>query len=184
MGQWTRKDATGFQPRKSPSKMKDMFPAETFIDGAGKAQDSLSWLYEDTNGMALSVAGIPIKYWTPDGSGSVREMTTLEKNVVDAAVAAVRTQRHRTEAINATSEVSGLGVETRALIELLNKRDNFLTNRLVEIQDALDAMKATGGGVQNVRDAIPGTWLATNTRTKDNAITDYTDDINAGNQDT
>ncbi len=184
MGNWTRKDGTGFQPRRSPSSMKAQFPAETFIDGSGIAQDSLNWLYADANGKTLHVSKVPLKYWTPDGAGSVREMTAPEKAVVDALQATVVTNANRAGAVEKPVLVDVDGVSARGLIELLNKRDNFLVNRVIELQGALTAMKATSGGAQNTRDAIPGSWLATNTRTKAAAITDYTDDINAGKQDT
>jgi hypothetical protein len=78
---------------------------------------------------------------------------------------------------------SHLGVQARALIDLLNKRDNFLTNRIIELQDALAAMKATTGGVAVLRDAIPASFLATNTRPRADAIQDYKDNIDTGDAD-
>ncbi len=78
---------------------------------------------------------------------------------------------------------SHLGVQARALIDLLNKRDNFLTNRIIELQDALAAMKASTGAVGNLRDAIPASFMATNTRPRADAIQDYKDNIDTGDAD-
>ena len=85
-----------------------------------------------------------------------------------------------------TTEVDGVlpvGIDVRAMILLANKRDNYLVNRIAELQSALDAMKATSGNAQNMRDAIPASWLATNTRPLGDAITDYKDEVNLGNAD-
>ena len=78
---------------------------------------------------------------------------------------------------------SHLGVQARALIDLLNRRDNFLTNRIIELQDALAAMKASTGAVGNLRAAIPGSFLGTNTRPRADAIQDYKDNIDTGDAD-
>jgi len=78
---------------------------------------------------------------------------------------------------------SHLGVQARALIEMFNRRDNFLTNRIIELQDAMDAMKASTGAVANLRAAIPGTFLATATRPRADAIQDYKDEIDSGDAD-
>jgi len=80
-------------------------------------------------------------------------------------------------------EDSHAGVQTRALIDLLNKRDNFLVNRIMELQDAMVAMKASTGGIANLRTAIPGSFLATDTRSRADAIQDYKDNIDTGNAD-
>ena len=54
-------------------------------------------------------------------------------------------------------------LELRALVELLNKRDNYLTNRIIELQDALALVKSTGGTAANRLNALPNNYLATNT---------------------
>jgi len=76
------------------------------------------------------------------------------------------------------------GVRLRALIELLNKRDNFNTNRIIELQNILLDAKNSTGGVANLRAAIPASFLGTATRSKQDAINDYKADIAAGNQNT
>jgi len=134
-------------------------------------------------GGPFRTGGVPTKYINIAGD-VVTEMSVAEKAVVDAAEAAALTQSNRDVPIAETTEVTANGVEVRALIELLNKRDNFNTNRIIELQDTLTAMKAASGGAQNTRDAIPASFMATSTRTKAAAVTDYTDDIAAGNQDT
>ena len=74
------------------------------------------------------------------------------------------------------------GVRFRALVELFNKRDNYLVNRISELQDALVALQGSGGNAGTRLDALPASYLATSTRTKAAAISDYKADIEAGNQ--
>jgi hypothetical protein len=136
-----------------------------------------------------AVAGVPPKYWkapadwAPAGAGPV-EMTQPEKDAVDAAAdAALVAQNRALAAAEPDETVQYIGWRTRGLIELLNQRDNFLTTRVAELQSAMDAMKASTGAVQNMRDAIPAAWLATNTRPRGAAIQDYKDEIAAGGAD-
>ena len=75
------------------------------------------------------------------------------------------------------------GVQLRELFEVFNKRDNYLVSRIEELQNTLAAIKATSGGTANIRDAIPASFMVTNTRTRAQAIQDYKDDINAGGAD-
>jgi hypothetical protein len=74
------------------------------------------------------------------------------------------------------------GVRVRALIELFNQRDNYLTNRIAELQTALIALQASGGQAGDRLDGLPTSYLATVTRSKANAVQDYKDDVTAGNQ--
>ena len=135
--------------------------------------------------ITLLTGGVPGKYWKFNpGITDILEMTQGEKDAVDAAEATAITQGNRDQAVALPALVDAEGVHVRALIELFNKRDNYLVNRIVEIQDGLLAAKATAGGAQNTRDALPASYMATNTRTKADAIADYTADIDAGNQDT
>lgn len=129
-----------------------------------------------------AVVSVPTKYWVL--ADPVTEMDAGQKAAVDAAEAAALTAANRTEAIDPTTDVTGPGVHTRAMIELHNKRINFAINRIVELQQALDVVRDSPGNGNARLDTLPATWLATSTRTKADAITDYTDDINAGNQDT
>ena len=130
------------------------------------------------------MVGVPHKYWARPLTDPVTEMDAAAKAAVDAAEAAAATTANRNEATGIVTTVDGDGVRVRALIELLNKRDNYLVNRITELQAAMDAMKASSGSAQAIRDAIPASWLATSTRSKPEAVQDYLDDINAGNQDT
>ena len=77
-----------------------------------------------------------------------------------------------------------MGWQTRAMIELLNKRDNYITNRILELQSALTAIKNSSGPADNIRDAVPASWLSTDTRPRPEAITDYQTIINNGEVDT
>lgn len=135
-----------------------------------------------------AVAAVPSRYWKAppswDGDVGPVEMTQGEKDTVDAAEAAARLATNRAEAAAVPDDtVTSLGWESRALIELLNKRDNFLTNRLIEIQDTLVAIRDQTFGTQARQNVAAGFPLATNTRTRADAVSDYKADINAGGAD-
>ena len=106
---------------------------------------------------------------------------SLEKTAVDVAEqAALETTTH----LRLTTEVDGtlpVGVAERAMIQLLNKRDNFLTTRLIELQNRVQAMLDSTGAVGNMRtDGLAVSISSTATRTRVDAVTDYKEDINAG----
>ena len=129
-------------------------------------------------------------YWNIAGD-VVTEMTQPEKDAVNAAIAATQTTNNRAAAVAATSVSSDQGsqicegIQLRELIELFNKRDNYIINRIIEIQDALELVFATGGNANNrLNTGLQANYLATQTRTRAEAITDYIDDINAGGADT
>lgn len=135
------------------------------------------------------VAGVDRRYWKAPASwiGDVGplEMTPAEKVAADAAFDAALVAANRAESRAAPEdEETPIGWQARALIELLNKRDNYVTNRVSELQGALDAVKASSGPADNIRDAIPASWMATNTRARPAAIADYQAIIDAGEADT
>ncbi len=130
-----------------------------------------------------AVDGLPTKYWKRPLGDPVLPMTQPERDAVDAQLVVDQIEARRDEASNTPDRADGDGVRVRALIELFNKRDNYLVNRISELQTTLTAMKNTSGGADNIRNAIPTGWLATNTRTKAAAVQDYKDDIQSGNQD-
>jgi hypothetical protein len=76
-----------------------------------------------------------------------------------------------------------VSVKDRAMIELHNQRINYAINRVIELQEDLQAIKSSTGGTANIRAAIRPSYLTTATRPKSDAVQDYKDDINAGNQD-
>lgn len=108
---------------------------------------------------------------------------TADQANIDAATAQTITVANRGLAEDLPDRPAQDGMSSRAIIEIFNKRDNFLTTRIIELQDAMDAMKASTGAVQNLRDAIPANFLPTNTRPRNDAIQDYKDDISSGNAD-
>lgn len=128
-------------------------------------------------------------YWNIAGD-VVTEMTQPEKDAVNAAASAAQTTTNRQRAIDATSvsadQTSNLteGIQLRELIELFNQRDNYIINRIAEIQTALETVQSTGGNAANRLNTLPANYLATNTRTRGEAITAYENDINSGNADT
>ena len=135
------------------------------------------------------VAGVPEKYWKAPadwdagGAGPV-EMTAPEKAAVDAVLDAALVALNRNEstaAVDTTAQATGWS--HRALIAVFNQRDNYIINRLEEIQLALDAVKASTGPADNIRAAIPASWLATATRDRPAAIMAYKDEISGGGAD-
>lgn len=166
--------------RASPSGMLERYPANgPFVDGSGNAQSNAFAL---RNPDTSAVDGWDSKYWILTGD-VLTLMDQAARDAVDVAEAAAVVTVNRADAVAKTTEESALGMEIRELIELTNKRDNYLVNRITELQGALDAVKASSGPADNIRTAIPASWLGTSTRTRAEAITDYTDDINAGGAD-
>jgi len=133
-----------------------------------------------------AVTGQPQKYWIidPPGSDTVRLATPTEQTAIDDAIAAQRTADDRAAGSGAADDSGPVGMQNRSIIEVFNQRDNFVINRLDELQVAMDAMKTSTGAVQNLRDAIPASFLPTSTRPKSDAVQAYKDEINSGGADT
>ncbi len=123
------------------------------------------------------------KYWTVSGD-SVLLLDQAGRDAVDAAEAAARVTANRATSEAAVDETGEpVGWELRALIEVFNRRDNFLVNRIAEIQAALDTVRDTPGNAGARLDTLPANWLATDTRTKPDAIADYKTEISSGGAD-
>lgn len=159
-----------------------------FVDVNGVPESNATHIYDPD---LTAVAGQPEKYWiVPTPTGDAVTLTTnitptFLRDAIDAAEDAAIVASQRAGAIANTTELSDLGIQVRALIELFNKRDNFLTNRIIELQARGQAMLDSVGGVGNMRtDGLAVSISATATRTKAAAITAFAADINAGNQDT
>ena len=78
----------------------------------------------------------------------------------------------------------------RSVIEVFNKRDNYLVNRVEELQQHVQLMQSTiangTGGIANTRTdvgAIDLTTMPIQTRTRAAAVQDYKDEISGGNVD-
>lgn len=136
----------------------------------------IDWIHDPD---LSSVIGWDSKYWLITGD-IVSLMSEAERDAVDASEAAQLVIDNRTDAVSQIDESTSIGVHQRAMIELLNKRDNYIINRITELQNALDAIKASTGPADNIRAALPVSWLATATRDKPTAVQAYKDDINAG----
>jgi len=127
-----------------------------------------------------AVAGQPNKYWTITGD-VVTLMSQAEQDAVDADIEAAKVLSDRATVVATPDNPNALGVEIRALIQLLNKRDNYLTNRVIELQDRVQAMCDSSGAASNIRTAgLAVSISATNTRSRSDAVQDYKDDTNAG----
>lgn len=83
---------------------------------------------------------------------------------------------------------SPLSVAQRAEMAERNMRDNYLTTRIMELQAVVDAMLASSGQVQALRDAglaaRGAAWSPTATRTRPAARASLKDAINNGAGDT
>lgn len=126
-----------------------------------------------------AVSGEPIKYWKVNGN-LVELQSAGEQIITDSTIDSDRVDSNRVTNILEPDSLQHEGMRVRALIQLLNKRDNYLVNRIIQLQDTLLAMKATTGAAQPMRDAVPSSFLASQVRPRDDAIQDYRDDINAG----
>ena len=102
---------------------------------------------------------------------------------IDAATAESKRAVDRSTAEVLPDSEAQDGMSSRSIIEIFNKRDNFLTTRIIELQDAMDAMKASVGAADSIRNAIPANFLPTNTRPRNDAIQDYKDEISSGDAD-
>jgi len=60
--------------------------------------------------------------------------------------------------------VSQEAYHQRIAIDMLNKRDNFLTNRIKELQDALIELQSSVGNAATRLDSLPTSYSATQTR--------------------
>lgn len=128
-----------------------------------------------------AVQGEPAKYWII--TGDVVSLANLATQAaIDAAVAAALTESFRAHAISRSSDAQGIDV--RGFFEVTNKRDNYIINRLMELQTQLMAMLQSTGGVANMRvEGLAVSHSNTNTRTRAVAIADYEAIINAGEAD-
>jgi hypothetical protein len=135
-----------------------------------------------------AVTGEPNKYWIITGD-VVTLMDQAAQDAVDAAELAAREAQSRTISVDAVAEPltnnALTGHQMRAIIELFNKRDNFNTTRIIELQNQVQAMIGSTGNIANLRaDGAAVAISATSTRTRPEAITDYNDIINSGGVDT
>lgn len=120
-----------------------------------------------------AVTGFASKYWTITGD-VVTLMTQAERDAVDAQEAAESFDAAVANVVDPIANPTNSdGVLIRTLVEFVNKRDNYIINRLNELQAALLAAKATAGGADNIRDAIQASFLPTATRDKPTAMSDF-----------
>lgn len=130
-----------------------------------------------------AVAGQPSRYWKLTGD-VVSLQTAGEQAATDAAIAAAALVTNRDEAKAPVAATDGDGVRVRALIELFNKRDNYLATRLGELNDRVQAMIDSSGNVGNMRaDGAAVSVSPINTRPRAAAVSDFRASIDAGNSD-
>jgi hypothetical protein len=71
------------------------------------------------------------------------------------------------------------GARVIAAIESLNKRINYLTNRVIEIQDTLVAIREQAFGTQARQNIDANFPMPTSTRNKAAAVQAYKDEVDA-----
>ena len=139
----------------------------------------VDWIWEPD---LSAVVGFNSIYW--DITGDVVSLVDqATRDARDAEIAAQALIDERDAAAASPDREGFEGTHIRGLFEVFNKRDNYLVTRILELQAALDAMKASVGAADSIRAAIPSTWLASSTRPRADAIQDYKDDIQAGGAD-
>ena len=148
---------------------------------------TISWIVNPDLSTFAAIGGYQAQYANINGD-LVTLMSPSEREAVDIAAEDSTIDSNRTVASDRPETASNIptgfeGIEFRALIELLNKRDNFVINRLEELQTTFDDIKATVGAADSIRAAIPANFLATNTRTRRDAILDYQANIAEGGAD-
>ena len=154
------------------------------------AANGLTGTPADTILEPLEVQSEPLKstdrkYWKVNTGGIVEVMTVPEQTQIDSEILAARIIQAQVNAeSDADDQTAGGGHRLRALIEIFNKRDNYLINRIQELQAQFQEIKATTGGTSNIRAAIRSSYSPTNTRPKPDVVQEYRDEINSGNADT
>jgi len=129
----------------------------------------LDWFHLDPKPTEAEIAAVEISqayidWYAEHGGDSTLTLRRKSREVVDGA--------------------NELSVAQRAEMGERNKRDNYLVNRIIELQQALDAIKASSGPADNIRAAIPASWMATSTRARADARADLKAEINTGDSDT
>ena len=142
--------------------------------------DSATWFI---NPDISAVVNVPTKYWKRPLTDPVQEMSPAEKQAVDDAEKTRVTQNERSNASGASDDPAAVGMQNRSLIEVFNQRDNYLVNRVSELQDTLRDIKQTSGAADNIRAAIPDNFLATATRDRSDAVAQYQLVIDSGGAD-
>lgn len=136
------------------------------------------WLFVPSgSGNETVINTVPVQYRKITGD-VLSEMTLGEKDAVDAAETAAQIDDTTTTLKTDVDAPSPIGVDVRALIQTLNRRDNFNTNRIIELQNRVQAMLDSTGNVANMRaDGLAVSVSATSTRSLPDAITDYQVDV-------
>lgn len=153
MGHWTKHTLPiAYENRMGPVAMEAKY-GPGFIDVNGDPQSTADWNYLDPNGKALHSAGVPLKYWTPDGAGSVREMTQPEKDAVDAQELLDRENESRDIALavfnTPADEVEPLGLEQRSDVRERNQDYNDLIQRIHYLERVVAELLASSGNNWN-----------------------------------
>ena len=138
-----------------------------------------------------AVVGQPNRYWTITGDVIAlmdqTQMDAVDLGIFDGAV--LTNQTSLKGWVDDTSD-NLPAVDVRALIQNANRRINYLTSRVTELQNMVTAMCESTGAVEPLRVAglaqagtttqtaeAAALMLNTATRTFATAITDYKDDV-------
>lgn len=135
-----------------------------------------------------AVEGVEQKYWKIEGD-DVLEMTQAEKDAVDEALYQEQLKVEQDEA----KSRAAVSIEIRSTFQVMQLELQKLFTRVQQLQDALNDIKLTTGGSDNIRAAIPNPnvdsapagddFLRNQYKLRSGLLQDYVDDINSGNSD-
>lgn len=108
---------------------------------------------------------------------------TADQTNIDAATATAIIIARRNRVTRDVSDSGVSGIRIRALIMIMNRRDNALINRIIELQDTLKGIQAAGGTPANRLNGLPTSYMPTSTRTRAQIVQEYKDDIDSGDAD-
>lgn len=182
---WLNRSNKTFIVKNSAADMTSRYGSSVDFHTYGS---NAEWIYDPD---MSAVTGQPKKYWItqafPDDAVTLMDQTA--RDAVDADEQATKVSDSRARAIAAgTTEFTGDVTEAtqlRAIIQVISERDNYNTNRIIELQAQMAAIVATtGNSVQSVRDAVVGVNNSTtNTRNRAATFVNYEDIINSGQAD-
>lgn len=125
-----------------------------------------------------AVEGWDTKYWVITGD-DVTLMDQAARDAVDAGEASAQLAADRNEA----QSRADVDIFDRALVSELLFEINKLNTRMTEVHTAFAAIKATSGGSDNIRGAIPANFLGITEKLRSQILQGIIDRIDAGEGD-
>lgn len=133
MSNWVIRSPVEYFPEASPATMKDLFPAETWIDGSGNAITNPTAVF---NPDLTAVAGQPVKYWKMNGD-LVELMTAGEQTAVDDAEEQVQID-------DIANQFDVTGFFDRTSLKAMGLTLNEVFNGIIDELNEINIAAATG----------------------------------------